>query len=148
MEQSPLQSTPTPRRLRQLFSLRRLPTLALIALMYVVVALSVVDLTWTLIRDIISPPMILLEIDELLEVLNFFLLVLIAIELLDTIIAYLDENVVHVEVVLEVAMIAIARKIIILDVKEVEPLAVVGIGVIIIALAAGFYVVKRTLRHQ
>ncbi|HOD03595.1 MAG TPA: phosphate-starvation-inducible PsiE family protein [Anaerolineaceae bacterium] len=148
MEQPPLQPHPAQRTLRQLFSVRRLPTLALIALMYVVVALSVVDLTWTLIRDIVSPPMILLDIEELLDILNFFLLVLIAIELLDTIIAYLDENVVHVEVVLEVAMIAIARKIIILDIKEVQPLAVIGIGVIIIALAAGFYVVKKTLRHS
>jgi len=47
-----------------------------------------------------------------------------------------------------VAMIAFARKIIILDIKEVQPLAVIGIGVIIIALAAGFYVVKKTLRHS
>ena len=53
MEQPPLQPHPAQRTLRQLFSVRRLPTLALIALMYVVVALSVVDLTWTLIRDII-----------------------------------------------------------------------------------------------
>ncbi len=47
------------------------------------------------------------------EIFGFFMLILIGIELLETIRAYLVENVVHVEVVIEVALIAIARKVII-----------------------------------
>ena len=47
------------------------------------------------------------------EFVGFFLLVLIGIELLETIKAYLLTNVIHVEIVLEVALIAIARKVII-----------------------------------
>ena len=41
--------------------------------------------------------------------------------------------------VFTVAMIAIARKVIILDVKELSSLTLMGIGVIIIALSAGYY---------
>jgi uncharacterized membrane protein (DUF373 family) len=52
--------------------------------------------------------------------------------------------VVHAKVVLEVAMIAIARKVITLEVKEMASLTLVGIGAIIVALAVALYFVKRT----
>lgn len=58
---------------------------ALIAMLAVVVVLSTVELGWVLLKDILSPPILLLEVDELLEVFGFFLLVLIGLELLDTI---------------------------------------------------------------
>ncbi|MGD8286385.1 MAG: phosphate-starvation-inducible PsiE family protein, partial [Desulfobacterales bacterium] len=89
---------------------------SLIAMMVIVVVLATIELGWIIIRDIITHPIILLEIDELLEIFGFFLLVLIGIELLETIKAYLATNVIHVEIVLEVALIAIARKVIILDI--------------------------------
>jgi hypothetical protein len=70
----------------------------------------------------------LLDITELLDLFGLFLLVLIGVELLDTLKAYIKDNVVHVEVVLTVAMIAIARKVIILDVKELPSMTLFGIG--------------------
>ena len=71
------------------------------------------------------------------------MLVLIGIELLETIKTYIMENVIHLEVVLMVAMIAIARKVIILDIKKVPSPTLMGIGVIIIALSVGYYLVKQ-----
>jgi len=56
---------------------------------------------------------------------------------------YLVEKVNHVEVVLAVAIIAVARKVIILDVKEVSSLTLIGIGAIIISLLVGYYLVRR-----
>ena len=50
-------------------------------MMVVVVLLSTIELGWIIIRDIVTAPVILLEIDELLEIFGFFLLVLIGIEL-------------------------------------------------------------------
>lgn len=115
----------------------------LAVLMMVILVLSVVELGWMVIRDILSPPLFLLDISELLDLFGFFLLVLIGIELFVTIKTYFEEHVVHVEVVVEVALIAIARKVIILDVKEYEPLQVAGIALIIAALAVAHFVVKR-----
>jgi hypothetical protein len=77
----------------------------LIVLMAVVLLLTTIDLGWMLVQDILTPPVILLEIEELLEIFGFFLLILIGVELLETIKAYLNEGVVHVEVVLMVALI-------------------------------------------
>ena len=51
----------------------------------------------------------------MIPVLGGFLLVLIGVELLDTIKAYFLENAIHVEIVVLLAIIAIARKVILLD---------------------------------
>jgi len=119
--------------------LERAIVLSLLIMMIAVVLLSTVELGWLIIKNIITPPVFLLEIDELLDVFGMFLLVLIGLELLETVKMYLTKKTVHVEVVFMVAMIAIARKVIILDVKELSSLTLMGIGVIIISLSAGYY---------
>ena len=120
----------------------RIIVVSLITMMVIVVVLATIELGWLILRDIITPPIIILEIDELLEIFGFFLLVLIGIELLETIKAYLLTNVVHVEIVLEVALIAIARKVIILDIKKYESLTLVGIAALISSVALAFFVIK------
>ena len=110
-------------------------TVTLVGLMAVVLLLATIELAWIIVQDIITPPVFLLEINELLDIFGLFLLVLIGVELLETIKAYLKENVVHFEVVLTVAMIAIARKVITLDVKDLPAMTLVGIAAIIVALA-------------
>jgi uncharacterized membrane protein (DUF373 family) len=115
----------------------------LIVLMMIVVLLSTIELGWIILQDILNQPYIVLDANELLDIFGFFLLVLIGVELIETLRAYLSDNVVHAEVVVEVAMIAIARKVIILDMKELSGLTLVGIAAIIAALTGAFYVLKR-----
>lgn len=117
--------------------------IALIVMMVLVVLVATVELGWIIIKDIMSPPMFLLVIADLLEIFGFFMLVLIGIELLETIKAYLVENVIHVEIVLEVALIAIARKAIILDIEKYEGLTILGTAGLILAVAIAYYAVKR-----
>jgi uncharacterized membrane protein (DUF373 family) len=117
---------------------------SLLVMMVVVVCLATLDLAWLLVKDIITPPRLLLEIDELLDVFGLFLLVLIGIELLDSIRIYREQKSVHVEVVMTVAMIAIARKVIILDIKEISSLSLLGIAAIIAALSLGYFLIRRT----
>jgi len=116
----------------------------LVVLMAFVLLLSTVELAWVVIKDIITPPILLLEIDELLEIFGLFMLVLIGIELLDTIAkTYMAESVDHAQIVMAVAIIAIARKVIILDVKDLSGLALVGIAAIILALSIGYYLIRK-----
>ena len=118
--------------------------LVLVVLMAVVLFLSTIELAWEIIKDIITPPIILLEIDELLEIFGLFMLVLIGIELLDTIAkTYMTESVDHAQIVMAVAIIAIARKVIILDVNELSGVTLVGIAAIILALSIGYYLIKK-----
>jgi uncharacterized membrane protein (DUF373 family) len=72
-------------------------------------------------------------------------MILIGFELLETIKMYLSEEKIHVEIVFLVAMIAIARKIIILDLKSLPPLTLIGIATIILALSVGYYIINRIL---
>ena len=116
---------------------------ALIIMMSLVILLATIELGWVIIKDLMRPPRFLLAITDLLEIFGFFMLVLIGIELLETIKAYLVEHVVHVEIVLEVALIAIARKVIILDIEKYEGLTIVGTAALILAVAAACYAVKR-----
>jgi uncharacterized membrane protein (DUF373 family) len=125
----------------------RVVVIALIVMMSVIIFLSTIELGWIIILDMFTPPIILPQINELLEIFGFFLLILIGIELLETLRAYLVEHVVHVEVVLEVALIAIARKVIILEPKEMSSLTILAIAALILALATGFLLVRRSRRR-
>jgi uncharacterized membrane protein (DUF373 family) len=128
----------------RLKTFEKIIVLSLITMMVLVIALTVIELAWIIIQDLIRPPILLLEINNLLDIFGFFLLILIGVELLETIKAYLSEHVVHVEIVLEVALVAIARKVIILDVKELPSLTLIGIAAVIVALAAAYYLEKRS----
>jgi len=116
----------------------------LTGLMGLVVMLATLELIYLIATDILSAPLMLLEIDELLDIFGYFLLILIGVELLETLRIYLKEHALNVQVVLLVAMIAIARKVIILDSSEIESLTLIGIGFIILSLAAGYYLVKKS----
>jgi len=129
--------------MKSLEKIEKIIVLSLLVMMVAVVLLSTIELAWLIIKDIGTPPIFILEIDELLDIFGMFLLVLIGVELLETVKMYLENKTVHVEVVFTVAMIAIARKVIILDVKELSSLTLIGIGVIIFALSAGYYLVRR-----
>jgi uncharacterized membrane protein (DUF373 family) len=117
--------------------------LSLIVMMALIMLLSTVELGWIILKDIITPPYVLPGITELLDIFGFFLLILIGIELLETIRAYLVEHVVHVEIVLEVALIAVARKVIVLDVKEYPGLTIFAIAALILALSVAFFLERR-----
>jgi uncharacterized membrane protein (DUF373 family) len=116
----------------------------LTALMGLVVLLGTLEIIYIIALDILSPPFILLDVNELLSIFGYFLLILIGIELLETFRIYLREHAINVQVVFLVAMIAIARKVIILEVDEISSLTLIGIGFIIIALASGYYLVKKS----
>jgi uncharacterized membrane protein (DUF373 family) len=120
--------------------------LTLILMMTVVLFLAIIELGWILVKDIMTEPIFILEIKELLEIFGLFLLVLIGIELLDSIKTYITENVIHVEVVLIVAMIAIARKVIILDIDKYSSLTFIGIACLILALSVAYYLIKKVHR--
>jgi uncharacterized membrane protein (DUF373 family) len=118
--------------------------IALAALMVMTIAISTFELGWTLVNDVLTPPHFWLEIEELLDIFGLFLLVLLGIELLETLKAYLVEDIVHVEVVMIVAIIAIARKVIILDLQEYDGMKLIGLATILITLSFGYKLLKQS----
>lgn len=122
--------------------------LGLLSMMMLAVFVSSVELAIVLFQELMKPPMFLLNIDEMLEVFGFFLMVLIGLELLESIKSYLVDDRVHAEVVFLVAIVAISRKVIILDYKEISPEMLYGMAATIVALGIGYFLVRRALHPQ
>jgi uncharacterized membrane protein (DUF373 family) len=116
--------------------------IVLLALMMLAVLASTIELGAVFFEQLMEPPRFLLNMEEMLEVFGFFLMVLIGLELLETIKAYLEQDKVHVEIVFLVAMVAVARKMIILEYKDVSPHLLYGMSAVIISLAGSYYLVK------
>ena len=127
-------------------SFERIITRILLVTMAVVVVLATIEVIWFVIKDVFTPPVFLLEIEELLDLFGLFLLVLIGLELLHSVRIYIEHKEVHVESVLSVALIAVARKIIILDPKDETAGMLLGIAALVFALVVGYYVVRRSHR--
>lgn len=122
--------------------------LVLMVLMTAVLLVATADLVYLIITDIITPPVCLLEIHEILEIFGLFLLVLVGLELLETIRIYLEEHVIRLQVVFEIALITVVRDVIILDLKKLSGVSLLGIGGLIITLAVGHYLIHITRRKD
>jgi uncharacterized membrane protein (DUF373 family) len=116
---------------------------ALIVMMAGILILATIELGYYLVKNIIESEYLLINLDRLMDLFGIFLLVLIGIELLDTIKVYLKESVVHVEVVVLVAIIALARKVVVLKIEDLEGEVIIGIGVLVIALSIAYYLIKK-----
>jgi len=115
----------------------------LIVLLVIVLIFALGEMFWYLWTCVSNYPVGLLENHELMEVLGIFLLVLIAVELLDTMKAYITENVIHVEIIVLLAIIAISRKVILLNPADTDGVELIGTGIIIIGLAAAYYMIRK-----
>jgi len=122
---------------------QKLIAFSLGVLLVVVVALSTLHLGYLIALDIWKPPRFIIPVQDLLEIFSFFLLILIGLELLETLKAYLKKDVVHVRLVIEVALIAIARKIIIVEPATVPAATMFGVAAVVLALAVAFYLERQ-----
>jgi len=121
----------------------RFIVLALLLMMMLALLVSTIELAIILVEQLLAPPTLLLDIKEMLTVFGFLLMVLIGLELVETIKIYFEQNVFRVEVVVLVAIIAVTRKIIIIDYNSISYEMLLSIAALIIALSAGYFLVKR-----
>jgi len=116
--------------------------------MAIVVALSTLHLVSLVAIEIWKPPRFLIPVQGLLNIFAYFLLVLIGVELLETLKAYIKKDVIHVRVVIEVALIAMARKVIVEEPDNVSSLTLFGIASLILALGLAFYFERQAQRGE
>lgn len=117
--------------------------MVLLVLLLLLIAAAVLTLVAAMVTDFLSPPILLLTGDEILNLFGTFLLVLITLEFFESIKVYLRENTIPYELVVVIAITAIARKVIVLDLESASDLHLIGLGVVVIALAAAYYLLKR-----
>jgi len=131
-----------------LTKVQKLIVLVLAGMLTVVVLLSTLHLGVLIAEEIWTPPRFLIRVPGLLDIFGYFLLVLIGVELLETLKGYLEKDVIHVRVVLEVALIAMARKVIIEEPNSVPGSTLLGIAAIILALGIAFYFERQAKRES
>lgn len=132
---------------RLLSTTQKVTVLTLAGMLVVVMVLSTLHLGVLIWQEILQPPRFLIPVQGLLEIFGYFLLVLIGVELIETLKAYVKEDTIHVRVVLEVALIAMARKVIIQEPNEVPSLTLFGISALILALGIAFYF-EHQVKHE
>mgnify|MGYP001035665181 CR=1 FL=1 len=110
--------------------------------MVVVLFVAVVDLFIFLAQEIFETPRGFFTV-TLFEVFGLFLNILIALEVLENITAYLKRHVVQVELVIVTSLTAIARKIIIFEFSKAGGLELIGLGVAILALSISYLIVRK-----
>lgn len=116
---------------------------ALGLLMIIVIISGVVDVAWTIYQRFAAEPRFILTMGDILMTFGAFMVVLIAIEIFQNIILYLRDDVIHVKIVLATALMAIARKVIILDYDELEPMYIFATGVVLVATGITYYFVHK-----
>jgi uncharacterized membrane protein (DUF373 family) len=150
MERGPM-DTPSDGKKHRLIvmaeKVKRIVAGVLMVLMFIVLAIVVAELLWiplTMVLPMLpgGADQLILSEARMLEIFGVFLSVLIALELIETVEVYFKENEVHAEIVILVALIALARKVVLIDLHAYEPLTIVGMAALFIGLAAAYVAIR------
>jgi uncharacterized membrane protein (DUF373 family) len=129
--------------IQRLRILIRFSVRCLAVLMSLVILWGVVDVAWEIYEKLRAPPVMLMTINDILATFGAFMAVLIAIEIFINITIYLRDDVIHVKIVMATALMAIARKVIILDFQVVTPDYIFATAALVFAMSIGYWLVVR-----
>lgn len=114
--------------------------------MVIILLWSVADVILLILIKAHESSFLIMDIDEVLTIFGAFLIVLIAIEIFLNIILYLKKDMSHLKLVVATALMAIARKVIILDYDQVQSSHMIGMGVVILSLGMSYWLIVHA--HQ
>ncbi|MGI0116047.1 phosphate-starvation-inducible PsiE family protein [Zooshikella sp. RANM57] len=113
-----------------------------------VIIMGVIGVGWALYQRLISPSFLILTRTDMLATFGAFLAVLIAIEIFINITVCLRDDVIHVKIVMATALMAIARKVIIMDHEASDPFYIFAIGVVVLSMSVGYWLIHRLPRKN
>jgi len=129
-------------------SIEKIIIRVLIILLLLAIILGTIELARVLILEIFAPPFLLLDIPKLFEGFGLVLVILIGMELLKSMKMFLAEDKIKPELFVEVALIALCNKVITLDAKHTGGDVLLGIAVLLIGLAAVYFVLRFHAAHD
>lgn len=110
----------------------------------VVIIVALLDLIIVLSRDLLISEPVGFFSKTLIQLFGLFLNILIALELLENVTAYFRKHVIHVELVVMTALIAVSRKIIIFDTDKFEKIDLIALALACLALSVSYWLLRRT----
>jgi uncharacterized membrane protein (DUF373 family) len=108
----------------------------LAVLMVAVILWGVVDVLYVMYQQLMAPPKFMITVNDIFQLFGAFMVVLIAIEIFLNIRLYLGTEMLPVQLVIATALMAIARKVIVLDFDKTDASYIVAIAAVIAALGA------------
>jgi len=140
----------TPRWDAMIEKFERLVVGALALLLVTIVAVLLVVVIGLFVGKVMATMSSVETVGDLQEValkaFSGILLVLLGLELLDTVKVYFTKHSVRVEVILLVGLIAMGRHVLEIDLHSVEPLKLLAFSTLIVALSGSYFLVKRAPR--
>ena len=115
----------------------------ILIVMSVILVLAFIDIVYEITKKIMEEPIFIIDSSGLMGLFSLFLVLLIGLELLETVKAYLKEDIVHVEFIILVAIIAIARKAIVWDFKKYTTEELISLAIMTVALGVTYFLVKK-----
>lgn len=110
-------------------------------LMVLVIFWGVGDVVYVLYQNLMAPPFMLLNITDIFKTFAAFLAVLIAVEIFQNIVMYLRTDVIPIKLVIATALMAIARKVIIIDFNTISSIYIFATAAVVLALGITYYLV-------
>jgi uncharacterized membrane protein (DUF373 family) len=130
--------------LRVIHAFERLLAKGLALLLVIVVLAATVQLIGWTATTLHNPATDWFQVD-LVRTLDRLLLLLIALEVLQNLTAYLRDQVVQIELVLVTGLTALARKVIVLPPgMDKDPSDLIGLAAAVVGLAAAYWLVRQT----
>ncbi|MDX1818931.1 MAG: phosphate-starvation-inducible PsiE family protein [Marinobacter sp.] len=115
----------------------------LAVLMVAVILWGVGDVIYIIYERLLTPPHFLLNINDIFYTFGAFMAVLIAVEIFINIRLYLGTNIFPVQLVVATALMAIARKVIVLDFNTLTPMYLIGIAATTLALGISYWLLRQ-----
>jgi Predicted membrane protein len=121
-------------------------------LLFAVVIVATIILCFLFVRGLILVVPHTTSVDALREVLDKtfggVLIVFLGLELLETFKVYFQEREIRLEAVIVVAVIAVGRHVVEIDLEHTPGFVLLGIAALLLSLAFGYFLIKRSLRSQ
>ncbi|MCQ8128146.1 phosphate-starvation-inducible PsiE family protein [Methylomonas rivi] len=114
----------------------------LAVLMTLVILWGVADVFYVIYQRLMTPPFMLLTVTDILAIFGSFLSVLIAVEIFINITVYLKYDALPIRMVIATALMAVARKVIMLDFKDLDWPYIVAIAAVIVALGLTYWLIS------
>lgn len=112
-------------------------------LMVLIIFWGIGDVIWVVIQRLKTPPIMILKINDILYIFGAFLAVLIAVEIYENIVMYLRQDLIHVQLVVATALMAISRKVIVFDFKELKSEYIWATAAVILALGITYWLISK-----
>ena len=111
--------------------------------MVLVILLAIGDAAYAIAIRLMEPPHFIINASDLLAIFGTALIVLIAIEIYTNVTLYLTKDVIHVKLVVATALMAVARKVITLDDKQLEPMYFFAYAALGLAFGVTYWLIAR-----